>query len=295
MKNVIAVGNLSYNINLFFNSYPIEGQSYSLVKKTKSLGNILNICIVLSKYGINTWYFSSIGDDIEGKEIINNLHSNLINADYVNIINNSKTNKNYIIRNLKNNSKTILYEKDNYKYELVRKLDFKPDVVYADSAQYELVKNLKDMYHNIKVITTIDSLNEENLEIAKLSDYIIIPLKYAQILTSSKINIANKKTIMDTFMKTKGLFSGKIIIYSEDIGSLYQSSNRLNIIPKLGNKNKQNDNSFDIYKSTIIYGIANEFSIDKVIKLATISKFLCDNNKTTLNIKEVIRIYEQNS
>ncbi len=295
MKNVIAVGNLSYNINLFFNSYPIEGQSYSLVKKTKSLGNILNICIILSKYELNTWYFSSIGDDIEGREIINNLHSNLINSDYVNVINNSKTNKNYIIRNLKNNSKTVLYEKDNYKYELVRDLNFKPDIIYADSAQYELVKKLKNMNSDVKVINTIASLNEENLNIAKLSDYIIIPLKYAQILTSSKINIVNKKTIIDTYMKTKELFSGKIIIYSEEIGSIYQSNNRLNIIPKLGNKNVKSENSFDIYKATIIYGIANQFSIDKAIKLATISKFLCDNNKTTLNIKEVIRIYEQNS
>ena len=52
MKNVIAIGNLSYNINIFLNSYPIESQAYSIVKKNKTLGNILDICTLLSKNNI---------------------------------------------------------------------------------------------------------------------------------------------------------------------------------------------------------------------------------------------------
>ena len=73
MKNAILIGNLSYNINLFLNTYPLENSTISIVKKTKTLGNTLNTSVILSKYGINTYYFSNVGDDLEGKEIINYL------------------------------------------------------------------------------------------------------------------------------------------------------------------------------------------------------------------------------
>ena len=128
-----------------------------------------------------------------------------------------------------------------------------------------------------------------------ISDYIIIPIKYAQILTNVKLDILNKRTIIELYIKTKRLFSGKIIIYIENFGSVYEKDNIVSIIPKLGDKNKISNNSFDIFIATIIYGVSNYFSIDKIIKLATISKFLSDNNKQNLNIKEVLSIYEKNN
>lgn len=295
MKNIIMIGNLSYNINLFLNSFVVEGSKHSIVKKTKSLGNILNIAILLSKYNLDVWYFSSVGDDIEGKEIINSLHANAINSDYVNILNNTKTNKNYILRNLKNNSKTIIYERNNNKYELVRNIDFNPKIIYTDSSNYELSKMLKDKFKNSKLIITIDKLDEEVINICKIADYIIIPLKYAEILSSVKFDQVNKKSIIDLYMKTNKLFSATIVIYDNEIGSLYQNNNRLNIVPKLGKKDLAKENGFDVYKSTFIYGIANNFGIDKSIKLSCVSKFLYDNNKSNFNIEEVIRIYEQNN
>ncbi len=295
MKNVIMIGNLSYNVNLFINSLTSQNGKYPIIKKTKTLGNILNIAMILSKYDLDVWYFSIIGDDIEGKEIINNLHSNRIHSDYVNILNNTKTNKNYTIRNMKNNTKMIFYERNNYKYELLREINFNVDVVYTDSSNYELCKLLKEKYPNTKLIITIDKLDEETINICKIADYIIMPLKYAEILSSTKLDIANKKSIIDLYMKTNKLFSATIIIYDERLGSLYLSNNRLNIVPKLGDKNLNKESSFDVYKSTFICSIANEFDLDKTVKLSCISKFLYDNNKLNFDMKEVVKIYEQNN
>lgn len=295
MKNVILIGNLNYNINLFFNSYPKEGQMLNIIKKTKSLGNALNVSVILSKYGLNTYYLSCVADDYEGMEIINYLHKNAINSDYVNIINNSKTNRNYILKNEKNNSKTILYEKNNYRYELNRDIDFDIDIIYNDSVDYNLLNKLKQKYNNVKIMSYITSLNEESLNILKLSDYIILPLKYAEILSNTKFEITNKKSITDIYIKTKKLFSGIIIIYDEMVGSLYENNNILNVVPKLGNKNIVREGSFDIYKATLIYSILNGYNLDKSIKLSTFSKFLSDNNRTMLDIEEVIKLYEQNS
>ena len=295
MKNVIMIGNLSYNVNLFINSLTSQNGKYPIIKKTKTLGNILNIAMILSKYDLDVWYFSIIGDDIEGKEIINNLHSNRIHSDYVNMLNNTKTNKNYTVRNMKNNTKTIFYERNNYKYELLREINFNVDVVYTDSSNYELCKLLKEKYPNTKLIITIDKLDEETINICKIADYIIMPLKYAEILSSTKLDIANKKSIIDLYMKTNKLFSATIIIYDERLGSLYLSNNRLNIVPKLGDKNLNKESSFDVYKSTFICSIANEFDLDKTVKLSCISKFLYDNNKLNFDMKEVVKIYEQNN
>ncbi len=295
MNNILMIGNLSYNINLFLNSYPLENQTYNIIKKTKSIGNILNISIVLSNNDLNVYYFSSIGDDEEGKEIINYLHSNKINTDYVNIINNYKTSKQYIIRNNKNDSKTILTERLNNRYNLNRDINFIPNVIYTDNYQLNLIKNLKQKFNTSKIITTLNEITNTSLEICNLSDYIIIPIKYAQILSNVRLDIRNKKSIIDLYIKTKTLFSGKIIIYIENIGTIYEYNNMVNIIPKLGNKNLVNKNSFDIFISTFIYCINQDFSIDKSIKISTVSKFLSDNNKQNLNIKEVIDIYEKNN
>ena len=314
MKNVIMIGNLSYNVNLFINSLTSQNGKYPIIKKTKTLGNILNIAMILSKYDLDVWYFSIIGDDIEGKEIINNLHSNRIHSDYVNILNNTKTNKNYTVRNMKNNTKTIFYERNNYKYELLREINFNVDVVYTDSSNYELCKLLKEKDPNTKLIITIDKLDEETINICKIADVskrllqiilistlgifsLIFKILNSPFLISSstKLDIANKKSIIDLYMKTNKLFSATIIIYDERLGSLYLSNNRLNIVPKLGDKNLNKESSFDVYKSTFICSIANEFDLDKTVKLSCISKFLYDNNKLNFDMKEVVKIYEQNN
>ena len=295
MENIISIGNLSYNMNLFVNSYPIENQFTNIVKKYKSIGSNLNISIILSKYGLNVYYFSNIGDDYEGKEIINFLHSNIINTDYINIINNTKTNKKYIIRSINNNTRTILSERINNKYNLLKEINFKPNVIYNDNYDVNLIKQIKNRFRDSLIVTTLNEISENSINTCTISDYIIIPLKYAQILTNVIFDIRNKRTIIDLYLKTKRLFSGKIIIYVENLGCIYEKDNIIKIIPKIGDKNKVNDNSYNIFISTFIYGVSKYYSIDKIIKLSTISKFLSDNNKQNLNIKEVLSIYEKNN
>ena len=295
MNNIISIGNLSYNTNLFVNSYPIENHLSNIVKKYKSIGCNLNVSIILGKYGFNVYYFSNIGDDYEGKQIINFLHSNMINTDYVNILNNTRTNKKYIIRNNKNNSKTILTERNNYKYELNRKISFKPNIIYNDCNNLELIKKMKNDYRDSIIITTLNEISTEALNTCVLSNYVIIPLKYAQILSNVKFDINNKRSIIDLYLKTKRLFSGKIIIYVEELGVIYENNNIVSIVPKIGNKNINSENSFDIFVSTFIYGICNFFEMEKTLKISIIAKFLSDNNRQTLNIKEVLDIYEKNN
>ena len=295
MDNIIIIGNLSYNMNLFVNSYPLENNITNIVKKYKSIGNNLNIPIILSKYNLNVYYFSNVGNDYEGREIIKYLKQNNINIPYINIINNTKTNQRYIIRNIKNDTKTILSERINNKYTLVKFILIKPNVIYNDIYDINLLKQIKNKYKDIKIVTTLNEISTSAINVCSMSDYIIIPLKYAQILTNVKLDTLNKRSIIDLYLKTKRLFFGKIIIYIEGFGCIYEKNNIVNIIPKLGDKNKLSKNSFDIFIATFIYGVSKYYSIDKIIKLATISKFLSDNNRQTLNISEVLDIYEKNN
>ena len=295
MNNVICIGNLNYNMNLYVNSYPIEDQISNIVKKNKTIGSNLNVPIILSKYELNVYLFSNIGDDLEGKEIINYLHSNKINTDYINTINNTFTNKRYIIRNIKNDTKTILSEKVRIKYLLDRDLNFVPNIIYTDTYEVDLIKQLKNKYKNVKLITNLNEISTEALNTCVISDYIIISLKYAEILTNVKINLKDKNSIINLYLKTKKLFSGKILIYIEQLGCLFENNNIIGIISKMGDKNLVSKNSFDIFISTFIYSIINNFDISKAIKISTIAKFLSDNNKQNLNINEVVEIYEKNS
>ena len=76
MNNIIVIGDLNYNLNIFLNTFLKENNEYTINNITKSIGNILNVPIVLSKYDLNVYYFSCVGNDIEGKEIINFIEVN---------------------------------------------------------------------------------------------------------------------------------------------------------------------------------------------------------------------------
>ena len=294
MNNIIVIGDLNYNLNIFLNTFLKENNEYTINNITKSIGNILNVPIVLSKYDLNVYYFSCVGNDIEGKEIINFLHSNKIKSDYVNILN-KKTNNKYVIRNTKNNSKTILSLKNNDKYELIRSINFIPNVVYSTIYNSEFILNIKSKFRSTKIITDLKEISEESIKVCKLSDYVIIALKYGQVLTGINLNIANKNSIIELYSRTKRLFSGKIIIYIEEVGCLFQNNNLISIIPKMGDKNKVSKSSYDMFISTFIYCINKDYTLDKTVKISTISKFLSDNGKQTFNIKEVLDIYEKNN
>ena len=79
------------------------------------------------------------------------------------------------------------------------------------------------------------------------------------------------------------------------MGCLFQNNNLISIIPKMGDKNKVSKSSYDMFISTFIYCINKDYTLDKTVKISTISKFLSDNGKQTFNIKEVLDIYEKNN
>ena len=185
--------------------------------------------------------------------------------------------------------------KNNDKYELIRSINFIPNVVYSTIYNSEFILNIKSKFRSTKIITDLKEISEESIKVCKLSDYVIIPLKYAQVLTGINLNIANKNSIIELYSRTKRLFSGKIIIYIEEVGCLFQNNNLISIIPKMGDKNKVSKSSYDMFISTFIYCINKDYTLDKTVKISTISKFLSDNGKQTFNIKEVLDIYEKNN
>ena len=295
MNNIIYIGNLSYNTSLYVNTNNIENQICNIIKKQINIEQNINIPFILSKYSLNIYFFSNVGNDIEGNKIINYLKNNKINIDYINILNNYNTNKKYIITNERNNTKTILSDKINIKYQITKKIMFIPDIIYNDTYNFEQIKLLKDRFKNVKIVTNLKEVSTDAINTCIISDYIVIPSKYAQILTNIKLDINNKKTIIDLYLRTKKLFFGKIIIYIEEIGSVFELNNVISIVPKMGNRNLISKSSYDIFISTLIYGISQNYPIDKTLKIATISKYLSDNDRQNLNIKEVVDIYEKNS
>ena len=115
------------------------------------------------------------------------------------------------------------------------------------------------------------------------------------MLTNTILDMNSKRSIIELYIKTNRLFSGKIIIYIEEIGCVFEKDNIVNIIPKLGNKNIVSNNSYDVFLSSFIYGISKYYELDKTLKISILSKFLSDNNKQNLNIKEVVELYEKNN
>lgn len=107
---------------------------YDSVTEIPAGGNSSNIAIGATKLGLNTSYFSVIGDDNNGEKTLVKLKQTGINTDLISIQKNTATNYNYVL--WYQDDRTILVKHENYKFNWPTNLET-PSWIYLSSVSDE--------------------------------------------------------------------------------------------------------------------------------------------------------------
>ncbi len=294
---ILCVGQSAYDITLPVKEYPIENKKYKIDKCYEcGGGSSNNAAYLLGLWGSDVYLASSIGKDIYGKRIKDELTMQNVNIKYFEELD-VPTTKSYIINNLASGTRTIITNKSPYmRFTNMHEIDIKPDVIFLDGNDYEM--SLKVLENNPLAIKIIDagSIKEGVTELCKLCDYVVCSNDFAKEFTGINFNLNNKDEIIVAYKKMQESFPGKIIITLEEYGSFTEINNEYIIIPSLKVETLDTTGAGDIYHGAFTYFIANKYDFKEAIRLSNIAgaisvtKIGSKNSMPTLD--EVINYHE---
>ena len=264
---VLCIGHATYDVVIPVDNYPVENTKNRVDNITYCGGGpSSNAAYLLGKWGIDTYFCGSVGDDYPARVIESELKRVNVNLDYLIKDKNIKTTKSYIIVNKTNASRTTLSMKSKNKDINDIDINFKPDIILVDGHEAELAKKI--IHDNKDSIVVIDAgrCNKEVIELCNLSDYIVCSKSFALDYTGTNdINLMLEKLNND--------FNGKIVITLEDKGCIYYD-NGIKTIKSIPVKAVDTTGAGDIFHGAFVYGLVNNWDMYKILTFASVASGL---------------------
>ena len=264
---VLCIGHATYDVVIPVDNYPVENTKNRVDNITYCGGGpSSNAAYLLGKWGIDTYFCGSVGDDYPARVIESELKRVNVNLDYLIKDKNIKTTKSYIIVNKTNASRTTLSMKSKNKDINDIDINFKPDIILVDGHEAELAKKI--IHDNKDSIVVIDAgrCNKEVIELCNLSDYIVCSKSFALDYTGTNdINLMLEKLNND--------FNGKVVITLEDKGCVYYD-NGIKKIKSIPVKAVDTTGAGDIFHGAFVYGLTNNWDMYKILTFASVTSGL---------------------
>lgn len=269
---ILCIGNSAYDITFLLPSYPKENYKYKTNEVIKCGGGTCsNSAYLLSKWGLDVYFASVVGNDHYGKLIFNELKSVGVKTNYFELRDNFDTNVSYIVVNKENGSRTIISSNSvNNMINNDINIDIVPDILLIDGREYELSKNIIKRYQNM--ISVIDASNntEQVKELCKLCDYVVCSKNFMSEV--SNIDISNLDNLKEAFNILEEMFDSNIIVTLEEKGSAYRNiDGEIEVVPSISVKVFDTTGAGDIFHGAFVYGLANNWNMNKILKFSNIA------------------------
>lgn len=293
---VMCIGSSAYDITSVIDDYPVENSKYKIKEQYECAGGSCgNAATLLSKWGIDTYYVGCIGNDYYGNKIKEDYINRGVNIDYLVLDNTFKTTTSYILVNKKNGSRTIFSFNSFHDEEIDINVDIEPDIILLDGREYETAKKIIEKYKN--AIKVIDAGNDrfEVKDLSKKCNYVVCSKEFMQKV--SGININNLSNIKDAFNKLEDMFNTNIIVTLESDGCAYKKDNKIVVIPTLQVEAKDTTGAGDIFHGAFVYGLTQNWDLEKCLKIANIAGSLSvtkyGGRNSIFSLEEVLEVYNE--
>ena len=293
---IMCIGQSAYDITLPMNHYPIENKKVRIDGKVECGGGSSSNCAyLLAKWGLSTYFAGIVGNDLYGNNIKKEYDSVGVNTKYFEISDKFKTTSSYIIANVSTGTRTILTSRD--KDIKMSNIDFDDNFDFILFDGYEKELSLKLIEKNPNAITILDagSLKEATLELARVVDYVVCSHDFAEDLSKVKIDYNNFDSIVDAYQKIKKEIKGNLVITLESHGCFTCINGVYKIIPSIMVKAVDSTGAGDIFHGAFVYAIANNFDLEKALKISNITGALSTlkigSRLSIPDYSEVERIY----
>ena len=270
---VLCIGHSSWDITVPVDDYPTENVKYRFNEKYAAGGGPAgNAAYLLGKWGIDTVIATSIGSDDYGTKIKKEFQSVNVNTDYVETSYEKDTSFSFILVNKKNGSRTVFNVTSEHLPLKKLTYEFTPDIILTDGHDYATSQNAISKYpHAISVIDAGRPV-QEVIELCKYIKYIVCSKEFAETVTGLKMDFNNPQTLVNVYTKLQNKYpNSNIVITLESHGALYQVNNQIKIMPGLKCNVVDTTGAGDAFHGAFVYGLANNFDMEKVITLANIA------------------------
>ena len=270
---VLCIGHSSWDITVPVDDYPTENVKYRFNEKYAAGGGPAgNAAYLLGKWGVDTVIATSIGSDDYGTKIKKEFQSVNVNTDYVETSYEKDTSFSFILVNKKNGSRTVFNVTSEHLPLKKLTYEFAPDIILTDGHDYATSQSAISKYpHAISVIDAGRPV-QEVIELCKYIKYIVCSKEFAESVTGLKMDFNNPQTLVNVYTKLQNKYpNSNIVITLESHGALYQVNNQIKIMPGLKCNVVDTTGAGDAFHGAFVYGLANNFDMEKVITLANIA------------------------
>ncbi len=299
MKRILCIGHASYDITLSFDGYPAENTKNRVPNKLGCGGGpASNAAYLLGKWGLNTTFIGVLGNDFYGKRVIDEFKKVNVNTKHIELDKKDETTLSFILVNNQNGSRTIFtYRSPEMK--LQKKVKMKADIILVDGQ--ELEASITAIKRNPKAISIIDAgrVKEEVITLGKMVNYLVCSKDFAEGFCNMKINLNNPDSIVNIYIKMEMEFKNNIIITLDKNGCLYKKDGKIKRMPSIQVTPVDSTGAGDLFHGAFVYGIANGFDIEKILKIANITGALSvtktGGRYSAFSLEEVMKEYEKNA
>ena len=295
---ILCIGQSAYDITLPVSDYPIENKKYKINNVVEcGGGSANNMAYLLALWKMDITFASSIGNDLYGKKIYDELERIGVKTEYLEIKNQIPTTTSYIINNLSNGSRTIITnKKDGMELDINKEINFKPDIILLDGNEYAFAsKIIKENPHAIKIIDA-GNIKEDTINLSKLCDYIVCSNDFAKDYTKINFSYQDIDKIKEAYNILEKDFSGKVVITLESYGSITKIDNEFKLIPSIKVKSIDSTGAGDIFHGAFTYFIANNYSLLDTLRFSNIAGALSvtkiGSKASMPKLEEVINYHE---
>ena len=270
---ILCVGQSAYDITIPVESFPTENKKYKVHNVIEcGGGSCNNAAYLMAMWKDEVYLASSIGKDLYGKRIIEELKHVGVNTDFFEELDGVNTTISYIINNQENGSRTILTNRSpDMHFSPDHTISMKADVILFDGNDYEMsLKAIKENPNAIKIIDA-GSMKPGTVELSKLCDYVICSNDFAKEYTKIDFDYSDKKKIKDVYNMMEKDFSGKLIITLEAMGSLVKINNEFILVPSIEVESVDSTGAGDIYHGAFTHFIANGYSLLEAMHYSNIA------------------------
>lgn len=268
---ILCIGQSAFDITLLTSNYPRENEKYRILESIESGGGSASNCAyLLSKWGMEVYIASTIGNDYYGDRIVLEYQDNGINQKYLER-KDCNTSISYIINNQENASRTIL---TNRKKELKKDncyIDDDFDIILFDGYEKEFSKEAIKKNPNAIKILDAGGIKEATVELCSLMDYIVCSHDFLEDYSKKEINYNDINSIIEAYKMLEKDFPGIIVVTLEERGSFSKINNEYTIIPSIKVNSVDTTGAGDVYHGAFIYSLSQKFSISKTLLFSNIA------------------------
>lgn len=294
----ISVGGANYDITLLLEEYPKENEKVKTNNRISCGGGCASTCAyLLSSWKENSYFAGTIGNDLEGNIVEEELKEKKVNLKYLNK-QNGKTPVSYIVTNKLNGSRTVVTynELENtYTYQEKHKIEKDFDCILLDGYNKSFADQV--LYENKNAVTILDAgrVNIDVVDLAYKVDYVIASKSFAEKYTN--INISDKDSLIKIYDTLYNKFNTNIVITLEDEGCFSKIEDDYMLIPSIKVSSIDTTSAGDIFHASFAYFITHNYTLFDCLRLSNITaalstKYIGSRNSIVF-LEEVLETYDE--